>query len=202
MPTKVNVRVNTIQHTSQVSAAGNTLNYVEITGFNETDNKGFKKRFFSTKKDGTATKNAETADSLNKDDWIEIVLDDTSYQNVQTLRKIAAPANASAPSQSGTTSSAPATGGTNKMSKADWAEKDRLKAASIARSVALKSATDLVIAEGVFDVDTVIEVATKMAEYLTGPSTTRETSPNGNTIVKPTAPVEEAPAPGDDDIPF
>lgn len=198
MPTKVNVRVNTIQHTTQQSQAGNTLNYIEITGFNETDNKGFKKRFFSTKKDGTATKNAETADSLNKDDWIEIVLDDTSYHNVQTLKKIAAPANASAPSQAGQPVGVGTVAG-NKMSKGDWAAKDKAKNASIARSVALKAAVDFLnpAENGPQDV---IDMAVEFEGYLLNgrrspgdEAVTKETAPNGNTI---TTPVE------DDDIPF
>lgn len=199
MPTKVNVRVNTIQHTSQVSAAGNTLNYVEITGFNETESKGFKKRFFSTKKDGTATKNAETADTLNKDDWIEIVLDDTSYHNVQTLRKIAAPANATAPSQAGQPVGVGTVAG-NKMSKADWALKDKAKNESIARSVALKAAVDFMAGAGETDADVVIDKAVEFEAYLLNgrrqpgdENTVTETAANGNTV---TTPVE------DDDIPF
>ena len=94
MPTQVQVKVNTINHTTQTSKAGNELNYVEITGFDSTNNKGFKKRFFSTKKDGTATKNAETADTLKQDDWIELTLDDTSYANVRLPRAIQRPRSA------------------------------------------------------------------------------------------------------------
>ena len=199
MPTKVNVRINTVQHTSQVSSAGHNLNYVEITGYNETDGKGFKKRFFATKKDGTATKNAETADALNKDDWAEFMLDDTSYNNVQTLKKIAAPANATAPAQAGSTP-APA-GGAPKMSKADWAVKDQAKNESIARSVALKAAVDFMSGNGETDSEVVIDKAVEFEAYLLngrrspGDETVREVTEHGNVIVNPTQ--EE-----DEDIPF
>jgi len=199
MPTKVNVRINTVQHTSQVSSTGNNLNYVEITGYNETDGKGFKKRFFATKKDGTATKNAETADALNKDDWCEIVLDDTSYKNVQTLKKIAAPANATAPEQTGTTSASNTVA--NKMSKADWAKKDSAKNESIARSVALKAAVDFMAGSGETDSEVVIDKAVEFEAYLLngrrspGDETVREVTEHGNVIVNPTQ--EE-----DEDIPF
>jgi len=194
MPTKVNVRINTVQHTSQVSSTGSNLNYVEITGYNETDGKGFKKRFFATKKDGTATKNAETADALNKDDWAEFVLDDTSYKNVQTLKKIAAPANATAPSQA---DSAPASGGGNtKMSKADWAKKDEAKNESIARSVALKAAVDFMAGNGETDTDVVIDIAVAFEGYLLN----GRRVPGSDSVPAPTdadaTPVE------DDDIPF
>lgn len=212
MPTKVNVKINTVQHTSQLSKAGNELNYVEITGFDATNNKGFKKRFFATKKDGTATKNAETADALNQDDWAEITLDDTSYHNVQTLKKISEPAGMSAPSQAQTQTSTGgggrASGGSSdKMTKADWAAKDRAKEQSMARHKGLVVAADVCVANGNFDPDEIILVARTFADYLsegTGQvvdGEKRETLANGNTLVN--APQQnDDPGVQDDDIPF
>jgi hypothetical protein len=99
MPTKVKVRVSSVDHTTVTSAKGFELNYVVLKGFDEGANKGFKKQFFATKKDGSPTVNAQTADQLAPNDWVELTLDDTSYQNVQTLRKINAPDGATAPDQ-------------------------------------------------------------------------------------------------------
>lgn len=198
MPTQVQVKVNTINHTTQTSKAGNELNYVEITGFDSTNNKGFKKRFFSTKKDGTATKNAETADALKQDDWIEITLDDTSYANVQTLKKINEPAGMTAPSQSSAASGNPKTtagkGGARKYTP------DPEKAKAIARSVALKAAVEFSNPTET-GVDDVLQVAAEFEKYLLGEvvtvvdGETRETAPNGNVIVNGTTQT-------DDDIPF
>jgi hypothetical protein len=198
MPTKVQVKVNTVNHTTQTSNAGNELNYVEITGFDSTNNKGFKKRFFATKKDGTATKNAETADTLNQDDWIEITLDDTSYHNVQTLKKIQEPAGMTAPSQGSTASGNPKGSGGSKGGYKGNPAKDK----AIARSVALKAAVDFSnpVEDGV---DEVLAKAQIFEEYLMGGSTMtvdgeiRETAPNGNVIQNATTPPVE-----DDDIPF
>jgi hypothetical protein len=196
MPTTVQVKINTVQHTTQTSKAGNDLNYVEITGFDATNNKGFKKRFFATKKDGTATKNAETADSLNQDDWAEITLDDTSYHNVQTLKKIQQPAGMQAPSQASPESGNPGKG--NKGGYKPNPEKEK----AIAKSVALKASVTFFAGSQEVGAEDIIEMAYKFVEFLTPEPAVDgevrqnlvETAPNGNTI--------QTPAPTDDDIPF
>jgi hypothetical protein len=129
---------------------------LELTGFDATARRGFKKLFFETKKDGGLTKNAETANTLKQDDWVEVTMDDTSYKNVQSIRIIAEPAGQNVPSQAGGEQSggAPVGGnprsanGTDKMSKAEWAAKDVKKELGVARSVALKAAVAAVSSDG------------------------------------------------------
>lgn len=195
MPSIVQVKVNTVQHTSQVSKAGTDLNYVEITGFDSTNNKGFKKRFFATKKDGTATKNAETADSLSQDDWAEFTLDDTSYHNVQTLKKINQPAGMSAPSQASPESGNPK--GTSKGGGGYKSNPEKEKA--IAKSVALKAAVTFLAGNQEVGTDDIIEMSYKFVDFLAPEAAVdgevREVTEHGNVIVNPTQ--EE-----DEDIPF
>ena len=200
MPTTVNVKINTVQHTQQTSQAGNELNYVEVTGYDSTNNKGFKKRFFATKKDGTATKNAETADSLKQDDWVEFTLDDTSYNNVQTLKKINEPAGMSAPSQASPDSGNPKAAGGK---KGGGYKANPAKEIAIRKSVALKAAVDLVKGDQETGVAGCIEIAKQFEDYLKPTAEKPEvvTAPNGNTIENPTG-QETPPAPQDDDIPF
>jgi hypothetical protein len=118
-------------------------NMVEINGYDLTNNKGFKKAFFETKRDGGRTKNAEISDGLSQGDFIEVTCDDTSWANVQFIKKIAEPAGGASAPDMGT---APAAGGgtransSDKMSKAEWAAKDAKKEIGVARSVAIKSA--------------------------------------------------------------
>ena len=149
MPTNVTVKVNTIQPITR-----GAFNLIEITGYDHTNNKGFKKSFFEEKKGGGRTKAAELADTLVKDDWVEFVLDDTSYANVQTLKKTAEPAGGdSVPSQGGGGGGQrPGVFGagapSDKMSKAEWAEKDRKKDVAMARSVAVKAAVAMTYSTG------------------------------------------------------
>jgi hypothetical protein len=129
---------------------------LELTGYDATARRGFKKLFFETKKDGGLTKNAETANTLKQDDWVEITMDDTSYKNVQSIRIIAEPAGSNVPSQAGGApasnqaagGSSSASGGSSKMSKAEWAAKQAKEALGIARSVALKVGIEAVSADG------------------------------------------------------
>jgi hypothetical protein len=202
MPTKLQVKVNTVTHTEQ-----NGYNYVQVTGLDHTNNKGFKKRFFATKKDGSATKNAETADSLSKDDWVEFTLDDTSYKNVQSLKKIGAPADAgSVPSQGGNSGGGRSSGGSDKMSKADWAAKDANKERSMARHKALVVATDYCIAAGLKkgkdNVAGILDVAARFEEYL-NPSSKQpgDEKATVTTTASVATEVETTPV-QDDDIPF
>ena len=171
MPTTVQVRVNQVQHTTQTSKAGKELNYVEITGFDAAAGKGFKKRFFATKKDGTATKNAEIADALSNNDWVELVLDDSSFHNVQTVKKIAEPAGMTAPDQS--TGSA-STGPEKEVNKEAWAKNAPAKTTKAFRSTGQlnrEKALDSAIKfnNGMSqDVDAVINIAERFESYLIG----------------------------------
>ncbi|MBW2645207.1 MAG: hypothetical protein JRE23_03325 [Deltaproteobacteria bacterium] len=147
MPTSAQVRVNTVRSTVRGDS-----NMLELTGYDNTNRRGFKKLFFETKKDGGLTKNAETANTLKQDDWVEITMDDTSYKNVQSIKRIQEPAGSDVPSQGGGQSSSGGGGGgqskTDKMSKAEWAAKDAKKELGVARSVALKAAVAAVSGDG------------------------------------------------------
>jgi hypothetical protein len=147
MPTTAQVKVNTVGSTVRGSS-----NMVELTGYDHTNRRGFKKLFFETKKDGGLTKIAEAAQTLKQDDWVEITMDDSSYKNVQSIRRISQPADGDVPTQGGGGSyDKAATGGaakTDKMSKAEWAAKDAKKEMGVARSVALKAAISAVSADG------------------------------------------------------
>jgi hypothetical protein len=172
MPTNVNVKVNTV---GQVVRG--QFNMVEINGYDHNNNRPFKKAFFETKKDGGLTKNAEIANSLQPDEWICITLDDTSYHNVQSIRKIAEPQGGSAAAASAPVGDAPPAyrpagggggGASDKMSKADWAEKDRKKEVSVNRSVALKAAAALFTGKGATKaiVNSLEKLAFRMEAYL------------------------------------
>jgi len=148
MPVTVQVKVNT-----QGSTTRGNSNMVELTGYDHTNNKGFKKLFFEEKKSGGMTQAAQVAKTLVQDDWCEVTMDDSSYHNVTMIKKIAAPAGAPAESQ-GAGSSERANqrsfrggggggGGSDRMSKEEWAAKDLKKDVSVARSVALKAAVEM-----------------------------------------------------------
>jgi len=204
------IRINTIN----ANAKQGSYDAVEITGFDLQNNRGFKKKFFATKKDGSATKNAETAYTLNKEDWCEITLDDTSYKNVQTIKKIAAPAGADSapPAQSGGSGGGGkksySGGSSDKMSKAEWAEKDRKKEAAIARNSALKAAVEFMKVVGKTakknNVEITLDVARKFEDFLLvdnkqpgdEQAVETETGSEGGPGRDNTPPVE------DDDIPF
>ena len=202
------IRINTIN----ANAKQGSYDAVEITGFDLQNNRGFKKKFFATKKDGSATKNAETAYLLNKDDWCEITLDDTSYKNVQTIKQISAPAGAESapPAQSGGGGkrSSGGGGGSDKMSKAEWAEKDRKKEAAIARNSSLKAAVEFMKVVGKVakkdNVELCLDVARKFEDFLLV-----DNKQPGDEQVMDTAGEEKAmgsapttPPVEDDDIPF
>ena len=61
MPNKVQVRVNTVSN-----IARGEYNLIEISGYNETEHKGFKKSFFAEKKGGGATANSQVADNCGR----------------------------------------------------------------------------------------------------------------------------------------
>lgn len=121
---------------------------VELTGYDHSNNKGFKKLFFEEKKSGGPTQAAQAADTLVQNDWVEVTMDDSSYHNVTMIKKIDAPAGAPAESQGAgsggqRSSGSGGGGGSDKMSKAEWAAKDLRKDTAAARSVSLNAAVNL-----------------------------------------------------------
>jgi hypothetical protein len=144
---------------------------IEMTGYDATNRRGFKKVFFETTKDGKRTRNAEVSDGLKQDDWVEVTMDDSSYKNVQSIKVIAEPAGQDVPAQGGG-GNAPGTSQRNhssdKMSKAEWAAKDRKKEVSVSRSVAVKSAALLFTGKGATKaiVDSLEKLAYRMEAYL------------------------------------
>jgi len=193
MPSIVKVRVSSVEHTTITSKAGKDLNYIVLKGFDEGANKGFKKQFFATKNDGTPTKSAMTADSLSPNDWVEITLDDSSWQNVQSMRTIGAPSGATAPDQAAyqeKAASRPAKGG----------GKTFRTVAQLNREVALSQSVRLVVGKAV-KIKDMISVATKLEDFLVNgvgvPETKTETPPPAEPEI-PETPV----TPSDDDIPF
>ena len=204
MSSKVNVRVTSVDHTTVQSSAGKDLNYVVIKGFDETNNRGFKKQFFATKQDGSPTVNATKADSLNKGDWVEITMDDSKWQNVETLRVINEPSGASAPS----TGSASSQSGGN--SRGGGGSKQFRTVPQLNREQALKFS---IAALGVnpkatkAHVDKLLKLAVKFEDYLVNGFGTAEPI---NPVTKPTEPAD-TPEPADEsgdtydpetDIPF
>jgi hypothetical protein len=219
MPTIVQVKVNTPGTTTR----GNS-NMIQLTGFDYTNNRGFKKLFFEEKQQGGRTANAEVSDTLAKDDWVEITMDDTQYNNVTNIRKISEPAGAVVPDS--TQGKASSGGGgrdnqtfkpaddKNKMSKADWAAKDRKKEVSVSRSVALKSSAVLFSGKGATKaiVDSLEKLTLRMEAYLMKGAFDAELDAEPielPTVDTPTPPDNSGaegaggtPGPEDDDIPF
>jgi hypothetical protein len=223
MPTIVQVKVNTPGTTTR----GNS-NMIQLTGFDYTNNRGFKKLFFEEKQQGGRTANAEVSDTLSKDDWVEITMDDTQYNNVTNIRKISEPAGAVVPDSTqgkpsgggggNPSGGSPAGRGTSdKMSKADWAEKDRKKETSVARSVAIKSAAVLFSGKGATKaiVDSLEKLAYRLEAYLMKGDFDADLAAEPEPIAAPPAntstPIDSggspegaggSPGPEDDDIPF
>jgi len=221
MPTSAQVKVNTVRSTVRGDS-----NMLELTGYDNTNRRGFKKLFFETKKDGGLTKNAETANTLKQDDWVEVTMDDSSYKNVQSIKRIGEPTGAEAPPAVENRSGGGGGGGaakTDKMSKADWAAKDRKKEIGVARSVALKAAVGVCGTSASAPTKKIVNAIEKLAfrfeAYLIkgdfnadldadepehtspeGPSTVHPMDEQPNTPVDVT--VAEEGAPIDDDIPF
>ena len=200
MPTTVQVKVNTIGSTTR----GNS-NMVEMTGYDHTNNRGFKKLFFEEKKSGGRTRNAEVADTLSKDDWVEVTMDDTSYKNVQSIKKIAEPAGGeSTPSQS--SYKKPAGGGGKK--KGEFRTVPMLN-----REVALKSAVSLMgpVKLTKTIIDSLEKLAYRLEAFLVKGDFDAELDTDPVVEEKPVAQTDNTPAAGndpapapvdDDDIPF
>jgi len=214
MPSIVNVKVSNVG-----TIVRGDKNMVEINGYDLTNNKGFKKAFFETKRDGGRTKNAEISDGLSQGDFMEVTMDDTSWANVQFIKKIAEPAGgASAPDmgKAPAGSGNPTGGGSDKMSKAEWAAKDAKKETGVARSVALKAASHIAASSGKGAtkaiVDSMEKLAYRMEAYLlkgdfnaeldaccevSTPAETAPTSEGNQAEGSQTSPPAD-----DDDIPF
>ena len=196
------VKVNEVSHTTITSAKGVDLNYCVLKGYDDTNSKGFSKRFFATKKDGDPTRNAEIADTLQPNDWVEVTMDDTTYKNVQTIKKISEPAGGSAPDQSNF-NSAPAETKSSSSPKGGARSGDQLN-----RATALELAIEAIrLGESFPSTKTVLDVAEKFEHYIVNgfgnPTMTYDQSgPAGQDIPvnEPNPDLEDAV--GDDDIPF
>jgi hypothetical protein len=179
MPNTVQVRINTIN-----PVVRGQYNMIEVTGYDETNRKGFKKAFFAEKKDGGITANAANVKPLGQDDWAEFVLDDTSYNNVQTVKAISAPANAQAPAQTGGGSGgggAPRSGGGAKTGRS---------VSMLNREKALDSAVHLMMSEKITkkSVDQLEKLAYRMEAFLTLGEFNAEVAPE---LVDPEVPVAQ-----------
>jgi hypothetical protein len=197
MPTNVKVKVSDVSPTTIQSAAGKDLNYIVLKGYDDTNSKGFSKRFFATKQDGTATKNAEVAETLAPNDWVEVEIDDSSYKNVTRIRKISEPAGGSAPDQTNYKSNAGSAGG----SSSKGSSRD---AGMLNRATALEAAVKVAVASpnGVPSVNTLIDIAVKFESYIMygigEPIMTMDT-PASDPEASVNPDLEDV---GDDDIPF
>jgi hypothetical protein len=118
---------------------------IELTGYDHTNNRGFKKLIFAEKQGGGATVMSDVADTIQKDDWVEMTLDDTTYHNVTMIKKISEPAGSNVPdSTQGTGGGGGGGAKKSNLTKEEWAEKDRRKRVDVARGVAVKAAAAVV----------------------------------------------------------
>lgn len=216
MPSNNTVRITTVGEIEKTSKAGKNLQYVQITGYCHDTKKGFKKQFFATTQDGKATKMAEQAYGFSKGDWVNITMDDSSFKNVTQILAADQPADfdesmtqgggGNSGGGGGYQKKSYGGGGKNQMSKEEWAAKDAKKEASIARSVALKEAVNLMgvvgVKKGDNNVDRALSIAKEFVLFLTNTSETAEpASPPANNRPADQTPAGD-PGPGDDDIPF
>ena len=214
MPTTIQVKVNTIQPTTR-----GQYNMIEIVGLDFTNNKGFKKAFFENKKAGGRTAIAEISDTLKQDDWVEIVQDDTSYHNIQTMKKIGQPAGGSATASQAEGGSGNSSGVDGRASGGGGGGKKSGNYRSVGalnREVALNCATKIIakVVESGFSktiVDSLERLAYRMEAFLVKGSFDAEV----DAVKEPEAPTDtpvQDPQPGpaenndqtqaDDDIPF
>jgi hypothetical protein len=154
MSEQVKVVVSKVWH--QDDAKG--TEWVYISGRNTADNSGYQTRTFAQYK-GKATKTAEALDALNAGDYVLLNLKQNGkFLNLQSVVVLTETPPADTSDGGSAPSGAPkSTGGgyqkKGSMSKAEWAAKDAKKEASIARSVALKEAVNLGIAQQMYDPD-------------------------------------------------
>jgi hypothetical protein len=196
---------------------------IEITGYDHTNNRGFKKLVFAEKQGGGATVLSQICDTIQKDDWLEITMEDGQYKNITHLKKIQEPAggNSAPDSTQGQTKSGGGGGGGTKsnMSKEEWALKDAKKELSMARHKAIEASAIIATGKGIGKavVDSIEKLADRITAYiLTGDFNAEVVIPKLKEAVAPTdnTPAEDnkepgdeqgaggKPGPEDDDIPF
>ena len=196
MPSTVKVKINQVNHITR-----GDYNLIEVTGYDYTDNKGFKKSFFAEKKDGGATVNAQNAEVLKQDDWAEFTLDDSSYNNVQSLKAIGAPAGG-APAQA---QSGPAPDSVSK-------KREGRTVSMLNRESALSAAVRMLAGEKITKavVNSLEKMAYRMEAFLRLGSFDAEPEADAEpaapvTPIKEDVPGDETPpvpGPEDEDIPF
>jgi hypothetical protein len=202
MPSTIKVKVKGIDPSTR-----GKFNGLEVTGYDATNNKGYKQFTFETTQKGDLTKVAEALQGVGAGDWIEIEQDDTKYKNITSVKKCAEPAGG-APAGGGNSG-----GGNDRMSKAEWAEKDRKKEISISRQSALKHAV-AAVANGdakltKASADSIEKLALRFVAFLmTGDFDGVVEAPVEKNDPRPTQEDTPGPddssvaAPADDDIPF
>jgi len=184
--------------------------WVYIKGRNTADDSGFQTRTFAEYK-GNATKTAEALYGCKNGDYVELGMKKNGkYLNLDTVTKLdeEAPENTKPQESKGKSSGGSGSGysggggGSNKMSKAEWAAKDAKKEASIARSVALKEAVNVALAQQVFDTDEIIDISVAFEGYLLKGRRTVGDEPATENVPTNTGSDDTPPDHGDDDIPF
>lgn len=140
MPSTIKVKIKSIEPSTR-----GKFNGLEVSGYDATNNKGYKQFTFETTQKGDLTKVAEALQGVGAGDWIEIDQDDTKYKNITSVKKCAEPEGGAPAGGSGNSGGG---GGNDRMSKAEWAEKDRKKEVSISRQSALKHAVAAVAGDG------------------------------------------------------
>lgn len=207
--------------TVKVSEVGSTVrgdfNMVEIKGQDCANGKNVTKTCFETTKSGDLTKNAQIAQNLSGGDFVEMLLDDSSYKNLKTIKKVSAPAGGMAsPSSGGGSSRGSYSGGggsSDKMSKAEWAEKDRKKEVSMARHKAIQCSVEM-LPEGPPTkkvIDSMEKLAYRIEAYILKGDFNAELDAEPEPAVAQTGNDDDpgntgegsdVPSPEDDDIPF
>lgn len=185
MPSTIKVKVKSVE----LSERGNK-NGFEIVGFDATNKKGYKTFIFETTQSGDATKAGLVARDLQSGDWIECVVDDSKWKNIQTMKKTSAGTGGGSSSRG--TGIMPSSGGGSKK-KGEFRTVPMLN-----REVALTQAVKFSEGKKV-SADKLIDLAGKMENYLVnGLRTPGDEAP----VNEPTPPVEEPTVTPDDDIPF
>lgn len=200
----VKVKVRTISP----EVSGN-YNYVQITGYDMTNDRGFKKRVFAETRDGSPTAMAKKLNSLTSGDIVEITLDDSKYKNITDVKLLEKGASQSS-------------GGNKGYSKGGGSKKGEFRTvAQLNREPALDMAIKVVMADGkaitAKKKEQIEGLAVRFENYLVAGSFDKKPEPvTDNKAESPRAPEEEpttqnepdpndAPEPGfdpDSDIPF
>lgn len=184
----------------------------EITGKDETNNRGFKQFMFKTTQGGENTKQFALCKDLKRGDRVSFttVTNAKGYEDIVDAKVLSLGPAAGGSGGGGKKSYGGGGGGKGGMSKAEWAAKDAKKEASIARSVALKCAIDCYTAPG----KEITAAKMKQLEDLTGrfqsflitgdfDGKLPEPEAPADTPAEPqTQPGDPGPGAGEDDIPF